>query len=76
MKFSVPGRAAAAAVIAVTGLLTTSAISSAAPSPTAAAPDISVANVQGHLSQLQSIAEANGGNRAHGSATTRPPSTT
>ncbi|MEU4997512.1 M28 family metallopeptidase [Streptomyces sp. NPDC021622] len=68
MKFSVPGRAAAAAVIAVTGLLTTSAISSAAPSPTAAAPDISVANVQGHLSQLQSIAEANGGNRAHGSA--------
>ncbi|MFC8130732.1 M28 family metallopeptidase [Streptomyces sp. NPDC057302] len=68
MKLSVPGRAAAAAVIAVTGLLTTSAISSAAPSPTAAAPDISVANVQGHLSQLQSIASSNGGNRAHGSA--------
>ncbi|MER5259035.1 M28 family metallopeptidase [Streptomyces sp. NPDC002855] len=68
MKLSVPGRATAAAVIAVTGLLTTSAISSAAPAPTAAAPDISVANVQGHLSQLQSIASSNGGNRAHGSA--------
>ncbi|MFE6163219.1 M28 family metallopeptidase [Streptomyces sp. NPDC056486] len=68
MKLSVPGRVTAAAVIAVTGLFTTSAISSAAPAPTAAAPDISVANVQGHLSQLQSIASSNGGNRAHGSA--------
>ncbi|GAA3120847.1 M28 family metallopeptidase [Streptomyces rectiviolaceus] len=68
MKLSVPGRATAAAVIAVARLLTTSAISSAAPSPTAAAPDIPVANVQAHLSQLQSIASSNGGNRAHGSA--------
>ncbi|GHC66262.1 M28 family metallopeptidase [Streptomyces cinnamoneus] len=33
---------------------------------TAAAPDISVANVKAHLAQLQSIANANGGNRAHG----------
>ncbi len=31
-----------------------------------AAPDISVTNVKAHLSQLQSIATANGGNRAHG----------
>jgi aminopeptidase S len=31
-----------------------------------AAPDIPVANVQAHLSQLQAIATANGGNRAHG----------
>ncbi|WP_367044249.1 M28 family metallopeptidase [Streptomyces sp. Je 1-332] len=68
MKLSVPGRVTAAAVIAVTGLFTTSALSSAAPAPTAAAPDISVANVQAHLSQLQSIASSNGGNRAHGSA--------
>ncbi|MGW5865862.1 M28 family metallopeptidase [Streptomyces sp. NPDC055239] len=68
MKLSVPGRTTAAAVIAVVGLFTTSAISSAAPAPKAAAPDISVANVQAHLSQLQSIASANGGNRAHGSA--------
>ncbi len=32
----------------------------------AAAPDIPVANVQAHLAQLQAVAEANGGNRAHG----------
>ncbi|GAB1693845.1 M28 family peptidase [Krasilnikovia sp. M28-CT-15] len=31
-----------------------------------AAPDIAVANVKAHLNQLQSIATANGGNRAHG----------
>ncbi|GAB7052696.1 M28 family metallopeptidase [Catenuloplanes indicus] len=31
-----------------------------------AAPDISVAAVKAHLAQLQSIATANGGNRAHG----------
>jgi len=30
------------------------------------APDIPVANVKAHLSQFQSIAAANGGNRAHG----------
>ncbi|GGP74943.1 M20/M25/M40 family metallo-hydrolase [Streptomyces abikoensis] len=33
-----------------------------------AAPDISGANVKAHLTQLQSIATANGGNRAHGRA--------
>jgi aminopeptidase S len=32
----------------------------------AAAPDIPVADVQAHLAQLQQIADANGGNRAHG----------
>ncbi|MFC5147260.1 M28 family metallopeptidase [Streptomyces aureoversilis] len=32
----------------------------------AAGPDIPVANVKAHLAQLQSIATANGGNRAHG----------
>ncbi|HEX2131308.1 MAG TPA: M28 family metallopeptidase [Actinophytocola sp.] len=31
-----------------------------------AAPDIPVADVQAHLAELQRIAEANGGNRAHG----------
>ena len=31
-----------------------------------AAPDIAVANVKAHLTQFQSIANANGGNRAHG----------
>nr|WP_285554363.1 M28 family metallopeptidase [Actinoplanes regularis] len=39
----------------------------AAPAQAAAAtPDIPVANVKAHLTQLQSIATANGGNRAHG----------
>ncbi|WP_156726460.1 M28 family metallopeptidase [Streptomyces apocyni] len=34
----------------------------------AAAPDIPLSNVKAHLSQFQSIASANGGNRAHGRA--------
>ncbi|CNE13800.1 aminopeptidase Y [Mycobacterium tuberculosis] len=39
----------------------------ASAAPTAqAAPDIPLTNVKAHLSQLQSIANANGGNRAHG----------
>ncbi|GAA5004039.1 M28 family metallopeptidase [Streptomyces siamensis] len=68
MKLSVPGRAVAAAVVAATTLLTTGSIAGAAPaSPgVAAAPDLPVANVKAHLAQLQSIATANGGNRAHG----------
>ncbi|KIF05942.1 Leupeptin-inactivating enzyme 1, partial [Streptomyces sp. RSD-27] len=42
----------------------------AAPAATAAPtpPDIPLANVKAHLSQFQSIATANGGNRAHGRA--------
>ncbi|WJV46859.1 M28 family metallopeptidase [Streptomyces flavofungini] len=75
MRLSVTGRSAAAAVIAAAALLTTSAISTAATGstgtsapPRAAAPDIPVANVKAHLSQFQSIASANGGNRSHGSA--------
>jgi aminopeptidase S len=38
----------------------------AAPPQAAAGPDIPVANVQAHLTELQGIADANGGNRAHG----------
>ncbi|MDP9796456.1 aminopeptidase S [Catenuloplanes nepalensis] len=38
----------------------------ARPAAVLAAPDISVAAVKAHLTQLQSIATANGGNRAHG----------
>ncbi|MEW1907545.1 M28 family metallopeptidase [Kitasatospora sp. NPDC085895] len=60
--------AVAAATLAAT-LLAPSA--SAGPAPAAAlaaAPDIPVANVKAHLAQLQSIATANGGNRAHGRA--------
>ena len=68
MKLSVPRRTTGIAVIAVAALLTTSAIADAAPARVAAAPDIPVANVKAHLTQLQSIATANGGNRAHGRA--------
>ncbi|WP_328495843.1 M28 family metallopeptidase [Streptomyces sp. NBC_00414] len=68
MKLSVPGRATGAAALAIAALLTTSAIADAAPARVAAAPDIPLANVKAHLTQLQSIATANGGNRAHGRA--------
>src|SRR4051794_9092454 len=71
-----------AAAVSTVMLLTTGSLAGAAPAPVAAAdaaqvadtaaaplaaaPDIAVANVKAHLSQLQSIATANGGNRAHG----------
>ncbi|MEU5366955.1 M28 family metallopeptidase [Streptomyces sp. NPDC005925] len=73
MKLPVSGRAMAAAVVAATTLLAGGTIADAATVPqgasaprVAAAPDISLANVKAHLTQLQSIASANGGNRAHG----------
>ncbi|MER5382527.1 M28 family metallopeptidase [Streptomyces sp. NPDC002688] len=70
MKLSIPGRASATAVVAAAVLLTGGSIAGAAPAPVAvaAAPDLPVANVKAHLAQLQSIATANGGNRAHGRA--------
>ncbi|MZF87744.1 M28 family metallopeptidase [Streptomyces sp. SID5643] len=71
MKLSVSARAVAAGGMATAMLLTGGAVAdaaSSAPSRAAAAPDIPVANVKAHLSQLQSIATANGGNRAHGRA--------
>ncbi|MFE7644454.1 M28 family metallopeptidase [Streptomyces phaeoluteigriseus] len=70
MKLSVSGRASATAVVAAATLLATGSIAGAAPAPEpvaiAAAPDIPVTAVKAHLTQLQSIATANGGNRAHG----------
>ncbi|MEU6529107.1 M28 family metallopeptidase [Streptomyces sp. NPDC046928] len=68
MKLSVSGRATAAGAVAVALLLTGGSIAGAAPGAEAlaAAPDIPVANVKAHLTQFQSIATANGGNRAHG----------
>ncbi|ACU38779.1 M28 family peptidase [Actinosynnema pretiosum subsp. pretiosum] len=56
--------------LAATTLLAVALVpAQAVASPTAlAAPDISLSNVQSHLSTLQSIATANGGNRAHGRA--------
>ncbi|MEU9983884.1 M28 family peptidase [Streptomyces sp. NPDC050856] len=69
----IPRRTAAATALALAGLLTAAAPGAtaapavpAAPSATAAAPDIALANVKAHLTQFQSIATANGGNRAHG----------
>ncbi|MET9231682.1 M28 family metallopeptidase [Lentzea sp. NPDC003310] len=48
-------------------LMATGATTAQAAAPSAlAAPNINVANVQAHLNQFQSIANANGGNRAHG----------
>ncbi|AVV41077.1 M28 family metallopeptidase [Streptomyces sp. ID05-04B] len=72
MKLPVSGRAAAAGAASIVMLLTVGSTAGAAPAPgpapLAAAPDIPVANVKAHLAQLQSIATANGGNRAHGRA--------
>ncbi|NYV77297.1 M28 family metallopeptidase [Streptomyces sp. UH6] len=68
-------RAATVAAVAVTALLAVTPASygsapGAAPAAPAAralaAPDIPLANVKAHLTQFQSIAAANGGNRAHG----------
>ncbi|MET8296903.1 M28 family peptidase [Streptomyces sp. NPDC005180] len=83
MSLSVSRRLTAVTAIAVAGLLATTASATASTAPRttppaapAAAPalaaptppDIPLANVKAHLSQLQSIATANGGNRAHGRA--------
>ncbi|MDF3143852.1 MULTISPECIES: M28 family metallopeptidase [unclassified Streptomyces] len=69
MKLPVSWRASAAAAVVTATLLASGSIADAAPAAdveAAAAPDIPVANVKAHLTQLQSIATANGGNRAHG----------
>ncbi|MEU9648430.1 M28 family metallopeptidase [Streptomyces sp. NPDC048110] len=72
MKLLLSGRALTAAAVAVTTLVTggsaAGAVSAPAHPAAAAAPDISLTNVKAHLAQLQSIATANGGNRAHGRA--------
>ncbi|WAP54376.1 M28 family metallopeptidase [Streptomyces sp. S465] len=49
-------------------LLTGAASAGATVTPHAAAPDVDVAAVKADLSELQSIADDNGGNRAHGEA--------
>lgn len=80
MKLPLSGRALTAGAVAVATLVTGGSAAGAATAPApapahpaagataAAAPDIPIANVKAHLSQLQSIATANGGNRAHGRA--------
>ncbi|MET9603936.1 M28 family metallopeptidase [Streptomyces sp. NPDC006512] len=72
MSLSVSRRLAAVTAIAVTGLLgATAPAALAAPTAVTAAPtppDIPLANVKAHLTQLSTIAANNGGNRAHGRA--------
>ncbi|WP_309238112.1 M28 family metallopeptidase [Streptomyces albidus (ex Kaewkla and Franco 2022)] len=57
---------AASAGAALTASLLGAGVAQAGITETAAAPDIDVASVQSDLKELQSVAEANGGNRAHG----------
>lgn len=60
-------RALIAAFAAGATLLTSGFVTGPSAAPkVAAAPDIPLANLTGHLNQFQSIATANGGNRAHG----------
>ncbi|MFJ8253577.1 M28 family metallopeptidase [Streptomyces sp. NPDC094466] len=63
-----PAAALAVALAAVLGAGAPAAQAAGAPSPTTAvaAPDIPLANVKAHLTQLSTIAANNGGNRAHG----------
>ncbi|MGP3687850.1 M28 family metallopeptidase [Streptomyces sp. IBSNAI002] len=70
MSLSVSRRLAAVTAFAVAGLFAaTTPAALAAPTAVAAAPtppDIPLANVKAHLTQLSTIAANNGGNRAHG----------
>lgn len=72
MSLSVSRRLAAVTAIAVAGLFAATAPAAlAAPTAVTAAPtppDIPLANVKAHLTQLSTIAANNGGNRAHGRA--------
>ncbi|MGA6152031.1 M28 family metallopeptidase [Stenotrophomonas sp. NPDC087984] len=60
------GTLAAATGAALTAALLTGASGAEATNNKAAAPDVDVAAVKADLGELQSIADANGGNRAHG----------
>ncbi|MFD3548178.1 M28 family metallopeptidase [Streptomyces sp. NPDC058655] len=72
MSLSVSRRLAAVTALAVAGLIASTAPAAlAAPTAVTAAPtppDIPLANVKAHLTQLSTIAANNGGNRAHGRA--------
>ncbi|MGW8376951.1 M28 family metallopeptidase [Streptomyces sp. ODS28] len=61
--------AAGALALTASGIGLAQATATPAPAPAQAeAPKIPVEKVQGHLAELQKIAEKNGGNRAHGEA--------
>ncbi|WSA46512.1 M28 family peptidase [Streptomyces sp. NBC_01803] len=59
-------RLARAGAAALTACLLLTAAAEPRPHATAAAPDIAVADVRAHLADLAAVAEANGGDRAHG----------
>ncbi|MFG2536709.1 M28 family metallopeptidase [Streptomyces sp. NPDC048511] len=67
-SLSVAALAVAALLAAAAPAVQAAPTAEAAPAALAAAPDIPLANVKAHLTQLQSIATANSGNRAHGRA--------
>lgn len=74
MRFHRRPTVLAVAAITLAGACAATARTEASQSPaptysqerTVAVPDIPVAGVRGHLAELQRIAQANGGNRAHG----------
>ena len=74
-QFFAPVAVASLAAAAVVAAAPITQARQAGPTAVAVSPDISVANTQAHLNQLQSIATANGGNRYTGRSATRPPST-
>ncbi|GAA0452644.1 hypothetical protein GCM10009544_14330 [Streptomyces stramineus] len=65
MALLATGAALTATLLGASGAAQAAPTTAKAPAK-AAAPDISLANVKAHLTSLQSIAAANGGNRAHG----------
>ncbi|WBC15347.1 M28 family peptidase [Micromonospora sp. WMMA1998] len=78
MRRSTPTTSLALALVATLTTVSLAGTASAAPAPAPApapataaalaAPDVSLANVQAHLTQFNSIASSNGGNRRAGSA--------
>ncbi|MEU8758016.1 M28 family metallopeptidase [Streptomyces sp. NPDC048659] len=68
MKLSARFAAAAGASVLALGAFAGAAPAAFASGQAVTPPDISVANVKQHLTDLQAIATANGGNRAHGRA--------
>lgn len=59
-------RTTALSAAAAAALVTSVLAGPSAPAVAASSPDLSLANTTAHLQQLQSIANANGGNRATG----------
>ena len=59
-------RTTALGAVAATALVASALVGSSAPAIAAPSPDLSLTNTTAHLQQLQSIATANGGNRATG----------